>query len=101
MNDKLYKRLEIFGGAVVFAIASLLHFIYNLTGESILGALFGAVNESVWEHLKVFAIPIYLGQSSSFYGQDRLFVNLSGEKLWGFISFVSRLQYFSIYTLPL
>lgn len=56
MNDKLYKRLEIFGGAVVFAIASLLHFIYDLTGESILGALFGAVNESVWEHLKVFAI---------------------------------------------
>lgn len=56
MNQKLFKRLEIFAGAVVFAIASLLHFLYDLTGRSILGALFGAVNESVWEHLKIFAL---------------------------------------------
>ncbi|MBR3972192.1 MAG: hypothetical protein IKJ83_04865 [Ruminococcus sp.] len=56
MNQKLFKRLEIFGGAVVFAMASLLHFIYDLSGRSVLGALFGAVNESVWEHLKIFAL---------------------------------------------
>lgn len=60
MNDKLLKRLEIAGGAVVFAIASLLHFVYELTGKSILGALFGSVNESVWEHLKIFALA-YIG----------------------------------------
>lgn len=56
MNQKLYKRLEIAGGPVVFAIASFLHFLYDLTGKSVAGALFGAVNESVWEHLKIFSI---------------------------------------------
>lgn len=56
MNEKLFRRLEIVGGAVVFAIASLLHYLYDITGGSILGTLFGAVNESVWEHLKIFAI---------------------------------------------
>ena len=60
MNKLLFKRLEIVSGAVVFAIASLLHFLYDLTGKSILGALFGAVNESVWEHLKIFALA-YIG----------------------------------------
>ncbi len=41
---------------MVFAIASFLHFLYDLTGRSVLGALLGSVNESVWEHLKIFAI---------------------------------------------
>jgi len=57
MTDKtLTKRLELIGGAAVFAIASLLHFLYDLTERSILGSLFGSVNESVWEHMKIFAI---------------------------------------------
>lgn len=56
MNSKTFKRLEIAGGAVVFAIASFLHFFYNLSGKSAVGALLGSVNESVWEHLKIFAI---------------------------------------------
>ncbi len=56
MNQKLYKRLEIAGGPVVFAIASFLHFLYDLTNKSVAGALFGSVNESVWEHLKTFTI---------------------------------------------
>ncbi len=56
MNKTLFKRLEIAGGAVVYALASFLHFFYDFTDGSILGTLFGAVNESVWEHLKIFAI---------------------------------------------
>lgn len=55
MNKTLFKRLEIAGGAVVYAIASFLHFFYDFTGGSIIGALLGSVNESVWEHLKIFA----------------------------------------------
>lgn len=56
MNEKLYRRLEIAGGGVVFAIATFLHFLYDLSGKSVVGALFGSVNESVWEHLKIFSI---------------------------------------------
>lgn len=57
LNDKLFKRLEIGGGAFVFLFACFLHFFYDLSQGSVLGALFGAVNESVWEHIKIFALP--------------------------------------------
>lgn len=56
MDKTLFRRLEAAGGVVVYAIASVLHFIYDLSGQSIAGALLGAVNESVWEHLKIFGI---------------------------------------------
>ncbi|MDO5123156.1 MAG: DUF6512 family protein [Eubacteriales bacterium] len=56
MNSKLFRNLEILGIPVVFLFASFLHFLYDITGKSVLGSLFGSVNESVWEHLKIFFI---------------------------------------------
>lgn len=55
MSEKLFKRSEIAGPFIVFIIASLLHFIYDLS-PNVLTSLFGAVNESVWEHIKIFTI---------------------------------------------
>lgn len=55
MSEKLFKRLEIAGAFIVFIIASLLHFIYDLN-PNVLTSLFGAVNESIWEHIKIFTI---------------------------------------------
>ncbi len=56
MNKKLFRNLEIAGAPIIFLVASFLHFFFEITRESVLGALFGAVNESVWEHLKIFSI---------------------------------------------
>ena len=56
MRDKKYRTLERTGGFVVFAIASFLHFLYPLSKKTVMGALLGSVNESVWEHIKIFAI---------------------------------------------
>lgn len=55
MKDKLLLRLEAAGVAIIYLIAVFLHFVYDLSG-SILSAIFGAVNESIWEHVKIFAI---------------------------------------------
>lgn len=55
MPDKRLMRLEIAGPFIVFTLASLLHFIYDLN-PNVLTALFGAVNESIWEHIKIFSI---------------------------------------------
>lgn len=55
VNKKLFRTLELWGIPVVFLMASFLHGIYEWSGRSVLGALVGAVNESVWEHLKIFA----------------------------------------------
>ncbi len=55
MPKKTFLRLEIAGPVIVFTIASLLHFIYKLS-PNVLTSLFGAVNESIWEHIKIFTI---------------------------------------------
>ena len=39
-----------FGGA-------LLHFLYDWTNQSVLAAPFSGVNESTWEHMKLFYFP--------------------------------------------
>lgn len=56
MDKKRYMYLEAAGTLVVTANAVFLHEFYAFSGKSVLGALLGAVNESVWEHLKIYAL---------------------------------------------
>ena len=56
MNKKLYRTLSIVGVPVIYLIASALHFFYDLSNGSVLSILFSSVNESVWEHVKIFAV---------------------------------------------
>ena len=39
-------------------IGTGLHFLFDLTGGSVIAALFSAVNESIWEHLKLLFYPM-------------------------------------------
>lgn len=48
---------EAVGGLVIFFAGSFLHFLYELSGFAIIAAPFGSVNESTWEHLKLFFWP--------------------------------------------
>ena len=58
------KQRSILWQASVFAIATLagtlLHFLYDWTGESILVTPFSGVNESTWEHMKLLFWPLFL-----------------------------------------
>ena len=38
-------------------MGSLLHFVYEWSGNKAAAAAFSAVNESVWEHMKLLAVP--------------------------------------------
>ena len=40
------------------ALGTLLHFLFDLTGGSPVSAVFSAVNESIWEHLKLLFYPM-------------------------------------------
>ncbi len=53
-------RFEAAGVAVIYCAAVFLHFVYRLSDSSALGMVFGAVNESVWEHVKIFSFA-YMG----------------------------------------
>lgn len=60
MNEKKFKILEIAGIPIIYLTATLLHFVYELSGGSTLSILFASVNESVWEHIKIFAVGFAL-----------------------------------------
>ena len=58
------KQRSILWQAAGFAVATfggtLLHFLYDWTGESMLVAPFSGVNESTWEHMKLLFWPLFL-----------------------------------------
>jgi hypothetical protein len=41
-------------------VGTLLHFLYDWTGGKIAAALFSALNESIWEHLKLLFYPMVI-----------------------------------------
>ncbi len=49
-------------GGFVFTsvLGTLLHFLYDICGKSIILAPFSAVNESTWEHMKILFIPMLI-----------------------------------------
>lgn len=40
------------------ALGTLLHFVFDWTGGNVVAALFSAVNESIWEHMKLLYYPM-------------------------------------------
>lgn len=45
---------------VIAALGALLHFLYELSGCNKVVAIFAAVNESTWEHIKICLTPTIL-----------------------------------------
>ena len=48
------------GFAFTALIGTLLHFLYDWTHRSIAAAVFSAVNESTWEHMKLLFFPMFV-----------------------------------------
>jgi hypothetical protein len=59
-----YKKLSlpekwiIKGIPILFLVGTMMHFLYDLSGGSAVVGSFAAVNESVWEHLKMVLLPV-------------------------------------------
>ncbi len=63
MNDykaKSILELELSGIVFIVFVGSALHFTFDLSGRNPLVGVFSAVNESVWEHLKLSFWPALL-----------------------------------------
>ena len=54
------------------ALGTFLHFLFDLTGGSVAAALVSAVNESIWEHMKLLFYPMLLFDviEYRFWGKD-------------------------------
>ena len=60
MDKRAVALSEAAGCVLIYSAAVLLHFVYPLSKGAALSIVFGSVNESVWEHTKIFAAP-YIG----------------------------------------
>lgn len=60
MPGKNGRAWELAGLVWTLAAGNTLHFVYDWTGHSTAAALFAAVNESTWEHMKLLAVPYIL-----------------------------------------
>lgn len=41
-------------------VGTFLHFLFGLSGRSVIAAIFSVVNESIWEHMKLIYYPMFL-----------------------------------------
>ncbi|MDQ2091364.1 DUF6512 family protein [Marimonas arenosa] len=56
-HNKTLLRVELIGAVFMIALGSLLHFVFDWFGGWTPLALIAAVNESIWEHLKLAFWP--------------------------------------------
>ena len=63
---------QMVGFVFTAVVGTLLHFLFDWTGGSVAAALFSAVNESIWEHLKLLFYPMvaFALMESFFWGKD-------------------------------
>ena len=63
---------------IISVLGTLLHFTYNLSNKNIAFAIFSAVNESVWEHIKLLLTPIFLVSTIKYIlkNQNNYFIRL-------------------------
>jgi len=62
-GDSLKRSLKLWliGGFIFTGIAGvLLHFLFDWSNQSIFVAPFSAVNESIWEHMKLLFFPMFI-----------------------------------------
>lgn len=58
--EKTVIRWKLAGFFFVSVLGTLLHFLFDWTGESLPAAIISAVNESIWEHMKLLFYPMVL-----------------------------------------
>lgn len=58
MNKELIRTLSIYGAAFTVILGSILHFVYDWTGNNLIVGFFSPVNESPWEHMKMAFTPL-------------------------------------------
>ncbi len=71
---KLFGIWQLAGFAAVSVLGTLLHFMYDWTNSKAV-ALFAAVNESTWEHMKILFFPMLLFAIVQRFGEGKDYGN--------------------------
>jgi len=72
MEKKKIIRFQIFSVIFTWILGTILHFLYEWSGDNKIIASFSAVNESTWEHLKLVFFPMLVTTIIGFFviGKD-------------------------------
>lgn len=89
MDKTKIKNYQIIGAIFVCILGTLLHFTYELSGENVIVASFSAVNESVWEHLKLLFFPMLLTTIIGYFYIGKNAPNFICSKTLGIITAMS------------
>lgn len=68
---KSFTFWQFWGFVFTSVLGTLLHFLYDISGQSIIVAPFTAINESIWEHMKLLYFPMLIWSLVEY----RLFAN--------------------------
>lgn len=74
-NKLLYWQLA--GFIFTAIVGTLLHFLYEWSNQSTFVAPFSAVNESIWEHMKLLFVPMFI-----FALIERQFMGAEYQNFW-------------------
>lgn len=78
MNYKTYCKI---GAIFTIIVGTLLHFAYDFFGESDFVAIFSAVNESTWEHLKLLFFPVMIFAVAEYFIYGKNYSNFWASKI--------------------
>jgi hypothetical protein len=88
IKNRKVLALEIVGTIFIIFLGTALHFTYALSGNNLLVGSFSAVNESVWEHLKLPFWPSLLWMLIELYPLRKIVSNFFAAKAIGTIIMV-------------
>lgn len=60
LQKRTILNYELIGMVFIILLGSLFHFIFELSGFNVVVGAFSAVNESIWEHLKLGFSPLII-----------------------------------------
>lgn len=99
MNTNKIRNYTLLSIIFTFILGTLLHFTYEWSGENIIVAAFSAVNESIWEHLKLLYFPMLLTLIIGYFYIGKSTPNFICSKVIGILSSILfTIAFFYIYS---
>lgn len=80
MREKSWRKWEVAGLFFTLIWGNLFHFVFDWSGESAAVAAIAAVNESVWEHIKLLVVPWVLWSVVETLALRRSRINILGSR---------------------
>lgn len=79
------KKWQIFASIFCLILGTILHFTYEWFNYNVIVGLFSAINESVWEHLKLLFYPMFFISIIGYFKIGRKLCNYWYAQMYGIV----------------